>query len=210
MYIFTDRSDAGKKLASQLIEYKSQPDTLILALPRGGVPVAYQVAQILQLPLEVFVVRKLGIPFHKEAAMGAIASGGVLIIDNALVKRLNISQDMLQKVINEETFELNRRNQLYQQKNLPDLQGKTLILIDDGLATGLTASAAIEALKKYHPSKIVFATPVGSATACDELRQQADQVICFYTPEPFYAVGQAYRDFTQTTDEEVKALLTQA
>jgi putative phosphoribosyl transferase len=210
MSIFTDRCDAGRKLARKLIEYKNQADTWLLALPRGGVPVAYQVAQILQLPLDVLIVRKLGVPCHKETAMGAIASGGVLLIDNLLVKNLNISQESLQQVIAEETRELNRRITLYQQKDLSSFQNKTLILIDDGLATGFTALAAIQALKKSHPKKIVFATPIGALTACAELQQHVDQVVCFYTPPLFYAVGQAYANFVQTTDEEVISLLQQA
>ena len=208
--MFTDRYDAGKKLASYLTAYKNQPNTLILALPRGGVPVAYQVAHILKLPLEVFIVRKLGVPFHKETAMGAIASDGIVLVNKELIEKLNISHATVQHIIDEETSELHRRETLYRHKKFPDLHGKTLILIDDGLATGFTALAAIHALRKYHPAQIIFATPVGASTVCNDLRKHADQVVCVYTPDPFYAVGQAYKDFAQTSAEEVNSLLKQA
>jgi predicted phosphoribosyltransferase len=209
MYIFKDRAHAGQKLAEKLTQYANRQDIIILALPRGGVPVAYEVAKILGVPLDVFIVRKLGMPSHKEFAMGAIALGGTILLSDDIIERFNIGQQAVKKVIDEEMVELNRRNHLYRNnREFPHLTGKTVILIDDGLATGATASAAITSLKKLHPDKIVLAAPVGSLSTCNQLTQQADQVICLSTPEPFYAVGQAYEDFSQTSDGEVLQLLS--
>lgn len=208
MYIFKDRREAGEKLALKLAEYSNRQDVIILALPRGGVPVAYEVAKALDVPLDVFIVRKLGAPFHKELAMGAISSGGTIILNDDVIESLNIDEETIQDVMNREIIELDRRNHEYRKgKIFPSLTGKTVILIDDGIATGATASVAILALRKLHPGKIILATPVGPLSRCNQLQKQADQVICLTMPDPFYAVGQAYENFSQTTDEEVLQLL---
>jgi predicted phosphoribosyltransferase len=206
--IFTNRYQAGKMLARKLTKYANKADVLILALPRGGVPVAYEVAKALRVALDIFIVRKLGVPFHKELAMGAISLRGATLLNNEIISSLNISQEAIQAVICEEEAELNRRNQLYRQsQEFGSIEGKTIILIDDGLATGSTISVAILALRKLNPAKIIVAVPVGSVENCNALKQQVDEVICLTTPEVFYAVGQAYIDFSQTSDEEVLSLL---
>jgi predicted phosphoribosyltransferase len=200
--IFTNRYQAGKMLARKLTKYANKADVLILALPRGGVPVAYEVAKALRVALDIFIVRKLGVPFHKELAMGAISLRGATLLNNEIISSLNISQEAIQAVICEEEAELNRRNQLYRQsQEFGSIEGKTIILIDDGLATGSTISVAILALRKLNPAKIIVAVPVGSVENCNALKQQVDEVICLTTPEVFYAVGQAYIDFSQTSDE---------
>jgi predicted phosphoribosyltransferase len=206
--LFHDRSDAGRQLASRLTSYADRPDVLVLALPRGGVPVAYEVAQALQAPLDVFLVRKLGVPGREELAMGAIASGGVRVLNEEVVRVLDVPDDVLRAVTAEEEWELKRREQLYRDdRPLPSVEDKTVILIDDGLATGSTMRAAVAALRRLGPARIVVAVPVASADTCEEMRGEVDEVVCAHTPDPFHAVGLWYQDFSQTTDEEVRDLL---
>jgi len=205
---FRDRRDAGRRLAAELRTYAQRPDVIVLALPRGGVPVGYEVARALGVPLDVFVVRKLGVPWHDELAMGAIASGGVQVLNRDLMRAAHVSEDQLQQVIASERAELERRERLYRgDRPFPELRDKTVILVDDGLATGASVRAAIAALRKKAPKRIVVAVPVAAAEICDAFRDVADEIICLETPESFRAVGMWYDDFTQTTDEEVHALL---
>jgi len=205
---FRDRRDAGRLLAAKLGAYANRPDVLVLALPRGGVPVAAEVAQALGAPLDVFLVRKLGVPGHEELAMGAIASGGVRVLNQDIVRALNIPDRVIDAVAAKEADELARRERLYRGARPPlDVRGHTIILVDDGLATGATMHAAIEALRQQRPAHIVVAVPIASPETCEKLRAEADDVICAVTPEPFYAVGLWYEDFSQTTDEEVRELL---
>jgi putative phosphoribosyl transferase len=206
--LFRNRTEAGRFLARKLAAYAGRPDVIVLALPRGGVPVAYEVAQALGAPLEVFLVRKLGVPGHEEVAMGAIATGGVRFINEALVRQLGIPRDAIEKVAEIEQRELERRERAYRgSRPLPQLSGKTVILVDDGLATGATMRAAVEALGRQNPARIVVAVPVAAPETCQELERVADDVICAVTPEPFLAVGHWYEDFSETSDEEVRALL---
>jgi putative phosphoribosyl transferase len=184
---------------------------LILALPRGGVPVAFEVAQSLHAPLDVFVVRKLGVPDQEELAMGAIASGGVRVLNRALISEMGITDEEVQTVIDRESQELERRGHLFRDNWPPiDTRGRTVILVDDGLATGSTMYAAVLALKQHHPAKLVVAVPIAAQTRCSAFEQYVDAVICPITPEPFHAVGAWYRDFAQTTDDEVRELLRRA
>jgi predicted phosphoribosyltransferase len=209
--LFRNRTDAGQQLAVRLRAYEGRPDVRVLALPRGGVPVAFEVAQALGAPLDVFLVRKLGVPGHEELAMGAIASGGVRVINDEVVRRLDISDDVIDAVTAEEEEELRRREKLYRGDRPPlDVRGRTAILIDDGLATGSSMRAAVAALRLKGPAKVVVAVPVGAPDTCAEFAVEADDVVCARTPEPFYAVGMWYDDFSQTTDEEVRDLLEQA
>jgi predicted phosphoribosyltransferase len=208
---FRDRRDAGQKLASRLAAYADRPDVLVLALPRGGVPVAYEIAQTLHAPLDVFVVRKLGLPGHEEFAMGAVATGGVRVLNWDVVEQLNIPSNVIDAVTQGEQRELERRERAYRGvRPAPDVRGKIVILVDDGLATGSTMRAAVEALRQQQPARVVVAVPVASRETCAELRHEADEVVCLVTPEPFYAVGLWYQDFSQTTDDEVRALLETA
>lgn len=208
---FQDRTDAGKFLAQQLTQYSENPNVIVLALPRGGVPVGYEVAAALHAPLQVFLVRKLGVPGHEEFAMGAIASGGISFLNDEVVKRLGISRAQVQRVVDRETEELQRRAEVYDGEfSGHDVRGKIIILVDDGLATGSTMRAAITALKRQKPERIVVAVPVASPETCHELRAEADEVICARTPEDFQAVGQWYENFSQTSDEEVRELLQRA
>ena len=184
---------------------------IVLALPRGGVVVAYEVARELDVPLDVFTVRKLGVPGHAELAMGAIASGGALVLDEALVRELRISERDLRAVIAAEQRELERREKEYRgDRPPPDIAGRTVVLVDDGLATGASMRVAVAALKQEHPARIVVAVPIAPPETCEALRREADDVVCGVTPEPFYAVGLWYEDFTQTTDKEVHDLLERA
>jgi putative phosphoribosyl transferase len=209
--LFRDRREAGRFLSGKLIAYAERPDVLVMALPRGGVPVAFEVARALHAPLDVFLVRKLGAPGHEELAMGAIASGGVRVLNEDVVRSLHISSDVVDKVVAREKQELDRRERLYRgDRTPPDVRGRTAILIDDGLATGSTMRAAIVALRQQGPARIVVAVPVGAPETCAEFQDEADEAICALTPDPFYAVGVWYRDFSQTTDQEVYALLEQA
>jgi erythromycin esterase-like protein/predicted phosphoribosyltransferase len=208
--LFRDRREAGRVLAEKLTAYANRSDVLVLALPRGGVPVGYEVAGALGAPLDVFVVRKLGVPGYEELAMGAVATGGVLVLNDQLVERLGIPQHIIDAVAARERQELARRERLYRSGRPPlDVRGRTVILVDDGLATGATMHAAIQALRQQNPARIVVAVPTASPETCEEMRARADDVICGITPEPFDAVGRWYRDFSQTTDEEVGVLLAQ-
>ena len=209
--IFRDRTEAGQVLASKLTKYLNQVDTVILALPRGGVPVAYEIGKELGLPVDIFVVRKLGVPGHEELAMGAIASGGVRHINRDVVDQLRIDSETIDVASRREQKEIERREQLYRGQRSPvDVRNKTVIVVDDGLATGSTMHAAIAALRQHRPARIVVAVPAASPQACSEIADQVDEIICAATPEPFYAVGQWYREFSQTTDDEVRELLARA
>jgi predicted phosphoribosyltransferase len=208
--MFEDRTDAGKKLAAELAPYKGNSDVLILALPRGGVPVAYEVAKALNAPLDLLIVRKLGTPLNEELAMGALGPEGIQVMNEDILRVMDVDPDLIEGVIARETRELNRRNRRYRQgRDFPDVTGKTVILIDDGIATGATLFVAIKVLKTKKPKKIIVAVPVGPRTTCEELKRTVDQVICLSMPPSFYAVGQAYRHFPQTTDAEVQELLAE-
>jgi predicted phosphoribosyltransferase len=205
---FENRGQAGRMLAVQLAEYRGRPDVLVLGLPRGGVPVAFEVAQALGAPLDVYLVRKLGVPGHAELAMGAIASGGVRVVNQAMLRSLRISPQQLDAVIRAEEAELRRQERVYRgDRPPPDVSGRTAILVDDGLATGATMQAAVAALRSAGPKEVVVAVPVAPPETCAELEAEADRVVCALTPEPFYAVGAWYRDFSQTSDDEVRELL---
>jgi predicted phosphoribosyltransferase len=209
--LFRDRADAGRHLLSRLGAYQGRLDVLVLGLPRGGIPVAYEVARGLGAPLDVFVVRKLGVPGQEELAMGAIATGGVRIVNRDVVDALHIPPDVVDRAAAEEARELERREQSYRgERPQPGVEGKTVILVDDGLATGSTMRAAVAALRQQGPARIVVAVPVAAPSTCRELRQEVDEIVCFATPEPFMAVGRFYDDFAQTTDEEVRELLATA
>jgi predicted phosphoribosyltransferase len=211
MLPYSDRREAGRLLAAQLRAYAGRHDVLVLGLPRGGVPVAYEVARALDAPLDVFVVRKLGAPGHEELAMGAIASGGVRVLVPEVVAALGVSRRELDEAADDEYRELERRERLFRGGRAPpSYAGRTVILVDDGLATGATMRAAVEALRELGPRRIVVAVPAGAAETCAELTRLADEVICAATPEPFQAVGLWYRDFAQTSDDEVRMLLADA
>jgi putative phosphoribosyl transferase len=208
---FRDRTEAGQLLAERLRSYAGRDDVVVLALPRGGVPVAYEVAKALGAPLGVFVVRKLGVPGHEEVAMGALASGGLVVLDTRLVQQLGLDRHQLERTVAREAEELRRREAAYDGRLDPhELQGKTVILIDDGLATGSTMRAAALAVRDLDPAKIVVAVPVASRETCDAFRDVVDEIICEMTPQPFDAVGLWYEDFSQTTDAEVRELLARA
>ncbi|HEY8165489.1 MAG TPA: phosphoribosyltransferase [Gemmatimonadaceae bacterium] len=208
---FRDRFEAGRLLAQKLLKYAGRDDVIVLGLPRGGVPVAFEVAQALGAPLDVFVVRKLGLPFHEELAMGAIASGGVRVIDQGLVRQFGITEEDFAQVIAAEEAELERRERQYRgDRPFPDVTGRTVILVDDGLATGASMRVAVVALRQEKPGRVVVAVPIAPAETCAMLRREADEVNCAVTPEPFFAVGLWYEDFSQTTDEEVHDLLDRA
>jgi predicted phosphoribosyltransferase len=205
---FRDRHEAGRTLATRLQKYAGRSDVIVLALPRGGVPVAFEVAEALGAPLDLFLVRKLGTPGHRELAMGAIASGGVRVLNPEVVHWYGISPDAIDKVAMEEQRELERRENAYREGRAPAaVEGRIVILIDDGLATGSSMKAAVQAVKQLNPAKVMVAVPVGARETCEELSRIADDVICARMPEPFTAVGQWYLDFDQTTDEVVRELL---
>ena len=209
--IFRDRIEAGKYLATKLMNYKDRPGVLVLALPRGGVPVAFEVAQALRAPLDIFLVRKLGVPGHEELAMGAISTGGVRVLNEDTVNYLRIPEHVIDAIAAVELKELNRRELAYRgSRPEPDVKGKTAILVDDGLATGSTIRAAAQALRQQQPARIIVAVPVSAPQTCNEYRIGVDEIICAITPEPFFGVGQWYLDFSQTTDEEVHDLLERA
>ena len=211
MAAFHDRADAGVILAQKLQSYAGHADVLVLGLPRGGIPLAFEVARALGAPLDVFVVRKLGLPSHEELAMGAIASGGVRVLNQEVVRALGIDSDVINRVAAREGAELRRREQLYRHGRTPlKVRGKTVILVDDGLATGASMHAAALALRTQAPAKIVVAVPVAAPETCEEFRRQVDEIVCALTPEPFRAVGLWYENFDQTTDEEVRELLDRA
>ncbi len=208
---FRDRYDAGRFLATKLTAFANRPEVLVLALPRGGVPVAFEVARALHAPLDVFLVRKLGVPGHRELAMGAIASGGVRVLNVDLIRRLGIAPQAVEAVIAEEQAELARRERTYRGGRPPlEVRGRTVILVDDGLATGSTMRAAAQALRQQQAGRIVVAVPIAPPETCTELETEVDEVVCALTPEPFYAVGLWYQDFSQTTDEEVHDLLARS
>jgi putative phosphoribosyl transferase len=209
--MFPDRAEAGRVLGLKLSKYAGGEDVIVLGLPRGGVPVAYEVARALRVPLDVFIVRKLGVPGFEELAVGAIASGGVRVLNEEVANALPNRDEIIEAVTAKETAELERREQEYRDgRPSPDLQGKTAILIDDGLATGATMRAAVKALRKRGVAKIVVAVPVGPPDTCREFEDVADEVVCASAPEFFQAVGQYYEDFSQTSDEEVRTLLARA
>jgi predicted phosphoribosyltransferase len=209
--IFRNRTEAGRLLAERLTAYAGRSDVVVLALPRGGVPVAYEVARALQAPLDVLVVRKLGVPGHQELALGAIAAGGVCVLNDDVVGALRIPRWMIESVVARELRELRRRERAYRD-NCPPLKvrGRTVIVVDDGLATGSTMRAALAALKRLGPARIVVAVPTAAALTCAEFRNAVDELVCAITPEPFHAVGQSYEDFSPTTDDEVRELLGRA
>lgn len=205
---FDDRRAAGRALAARLSKYSGRDDVLVLALPRGGVPVAHEVAEALGVPLDLFLVRKLGTPGHRELAMGAIASGGVRVLNNDVVGWYGVSPQTIDAIARDEQRELERREAAYRDgRPSAPIDGRVVILIDDGLATGSTMRAAVQAVRQRQPSRVVVAVPVGARETCDELGAIADEVVCVRMPEPFSAVGQWYLDFDQTTDDEVRELL---
>lgn len=206
---FRNRTEAGQLLAKRLTNYANRSDVLVLALPRGGVPVAYEVATALNVPLDICLVRKLGLPGNKELAMGAIAMGGVMVLNDDVVRSLNISQATLEKVAASEQEELERRDRAYRgDRPPPDVRGRMIFLIDDGIATGSTLRAAIATLKQQQPQSIIVAVPVAPLSTYNELKPEVDKVVSLVTPESFYSISVWYDDFTQTTDEEVRTLLT--
>ncbi len=208
---FKDRRDAGRKLAQKLSAYAVKPDIVVLALPRGGVPVAYEVALALSAPLDVFIVRKLGLPGREELAMGAVASGGVRVLNGDIVRMLSIPEEVINIVAKRELRELQRREELYRgNRPMPEVSERTILLIDDGLATGASMRAAIAGLRAQDPARIVVAVPAAAPEACEAFRTEVDEIVCAITPEPFYGVGRWYEDFSQVTDEEVRMLLEEA
>ena len=211
MALFTDRRDAGRKLAKKLAAYANRSDVLVLALPRGGVPVAYEVALALHAPLDIFIVRKLGLPGHEELAMGAIATGGALVINQDVVRTFNVPQGLIEAVAKKELKELERRERVFRgDRPMREIRGKTVVLIDDGLATGASMHAAILGIRSKQPARIVAAVPTAALETCEAFKQKVDEMICAMTPEPFYGVSRWYEDFSQTSDEEVQSLLEEA
>jgi putative phosphoribosyl transferase len=209
--IFRDRADAGKILAERIAESAQSPGSLVLALPRGGVPVAFEVARKLRAELDIFLVRKLGLPGREELAIGAIASGGVRVLNEALVQELQLSRTLIDRITAREEVELQRREELYREgRTAVPVGGRTVILVDDGLATGASMKAAAQALRLQAPMRIVVAVPVAARDTCNELRGSVDEIICAYTPSPFTSVGGWYVNFAQTSDEEVRRLLKEA
>jgi putative phosphoribosyl transferase len=211
MAAFRDRREAGRQLAEQLSRYAGHEDVVVLGLPRGGVPVAYEVATALGAPLDVFLVRKLGVPGREELAMGAIASGGEQVRNPGVVTMLGISEEEIERVADNERKELERRERTYRgDRQPPEVRDQTVILVDDGLATGASMRAAVAALRERGPGRIVVAVPTAAPEICAEFEDEVDEVICAMTPRPFYGVGAWYQDFSQTTDEEVRQLLEEA
>lgn len=209
--LFKDRTAAGQVLAQKLADYANRPNVLVLALPRGGVPVGFEVAQALNAPLDVLVVRKLGVPENEELAMGAIASGGVRILNQSIVEQIQIPDEIIATVAAQEQGELERRERMYRgDRPFPDLSGKIVILVDDGLATGATMWAAIIAVRQKQAQEIVVAVPVAAPETCEEICSKVENIICANTPSPFYSVGMWYEKFPQTTDDEVRELLNKA
>jgi predicted phosphoribosyltransferase len=207
---FLDRADAGRSLASQLLHLRGQ-DVVVLGIPRGGVPVAYEVAVALKAPLDVFLVRKLGVPGYEELAMGAIASGGVRVLNATVISALGAPQVVIDTVAARQGEELLRRERLYRgDRPLPPLRGRTVVLVDDGLATGASMRAAVEGLRAFEPARIVVGVPVASRSICESFEDAVDEMVCAKTPSPFFSVGSWYRDFAQASDEEVKELLDKA
>jgi predicted phosphoribosyltransferase len=208
---FRDRVDAGRALAESLQEYRGRDDVVVLALPRGGVPVGFELAHRLEVPLDVFLVRKLGVPGHEELAMGAIASGGVRVVNDTVVTELGLTDDDIARAAATEGRELERREHLYREGRTPvDVRDRTVILVDDGLATGASMRAAARAVRELRPDRVVVAVPVAAGATCEELRTEVDDVVCVVTPEPFLSIGSWYEDFSQTGDDEVRRLLAQS
>jgi putative phosphoribosyl transferase len=209
--IYPDRTSAGKFLGHKLREYTNRDDVLVLAIPRGGVPVAFEVADSLDAPLDIFVVRKLGVPGREELAMGAIATGGIRLLNKTVVDHFKISSTLIDAITKREMLELERRQRTYRgDRPEPEVAGKVVILVDDGLATGSTMRAAVQALRHEAPAKIIVAVPVSAVEACDKKKMGADEIVWGATPEPFYEVGRWYDDFSQTTDQEVAELINEA
>lgn len=208
--LFHDRAEAGRRLAGLLRQYAHRPEVIVLALPRGGVPVAAEVATAIEAPLDVWVVRKLGLPGSEETAMGAIASGDFQYLNRALIQRLKVQPEVIEAIVRQERQELSRRELAYRD-GLPalDLEDRVVILVDDGLATGATMQVVIEAIQQEHPRELVAAVPVAAEDTCQQLGTQVDRMVCAETPSPFYAVGLWYEEFSQTTDAEVRSLLEQ-
>jgi len=208
---FLDRTEAGQLLATQLAAYANRPDVLVLALPRGGVPVAFEVARELHAPLDVIIVRKLGVPGEEELAMGAIALGGVRVLNDDVIQMLTIPKETINKVAAHEQHELERRERLYRgDRPAYDIHGRIVILVDDGIATGATMRAAVSAVRHQHPARIIIAVPVAASATCEEFVAEIDELVCASRPEVFLGVGFWYENFSQTTDEEVRDLLEQA
>jgi predicted phosphoribosyltransferase len=208
---FRDRTEAGRFLARNLQEYADRSDVIVLALPRGGVPVGYEVARELNVPFDVFLVRKLGVPQHEELAMGAIATGGVRILNEDVIHELAIPEYIIDAVTAKEKNELERREDLYRgEKTPPAIENRVVIVVDDGLATGSSMKAAVAAIREQRPARVIVAVPTAPVHTCDELKTLADEVVCPLTPQPFYAVGGSYVDFRQTTDDEVRELIRRA
>lgn len=211
MAVFRDRADAGRALAKKLMAYADRSDVQVLALPRGGVPVAFEVAKALHAPLDVFLVRKLGVPGNEELAMGAIAPGGVRVLNEEVVQGLRVPDSVIEAVTAREEEELRRRQQQYRDDlPPPNVRGRTVILVDDGLATGASMRAAVAALRQMQPAKIIVAVPTAAPSTCREFQSEVDELVCAITPEPFYGVGLWYDDFSQTSDQEVRNLLKRA
>lgn len=209
--IFQNRAEAGQQLASRLVKYANREDVVVLGVPRGGVPIAFEVATALNLPLDIFVLRKLGVPGHEEFAFGAIGSGGVRVLDRQIVESVGLSDMVIELVTRAERAELARREQIYRGGRPPlDVRGKTVILVDDGIATGASLRAGVHAIRQMKPAAIVIAAPVAPRSTVHRLRHEVDDVVCVETPERFYGVGQFYHDFSQVSDEEVNALLDSA
>jgi len=205
---FRDRRDAGKTLAQKLMHYADRPEVLVLALPRGGVPVGYEVALALHAPLDVFIVRKLGLPGHEELAIGAIASGGIRVLNEEIIQALHIPEEVIAQVAQHEMQELRRREQAYRGGYPPpEIRGRIVILIDDGLATGASMRAAVVGVRPQAPERIVVAVPTAAPETCEAFQNEVDEVVCAITPEPFLGVGRWYEDFEQTTDEGVRLFL---
>lgn len=209
---FKDRKEGGRVLAEKLLRFKNRKDVVVLALPRGGVPVGFEIAKVLELPLDAFLVRKLGVPFREELAFGAIASGGITVLNETVIKTFRIPPTLISKVCEREKAELERREKLYRLNNVAlSLQDKTVIVVDDGIATGATMRAAVAAVRKAEPRQIIVAVPVASLNACEFLKRKSDEsCVCVKTPEPFRGVGMWYRDFRQVNDGEVCSLLAEA
>ncbi|MBP1149354.1 phosphoribosyltransferase [Methylocaldum sp. RMAD-M] len=209
--LFENRTDAGRQLAQALGAYAGRSDLIVLALPRGGVPVAYEVARALKAPLDLLIVRKLGTPGNPELAMGAIASGGASVLNRDVVSIYRISDEVIENAAAKERQELERRERLYRgDRPYPDIENRCIIVVDDGIATGATMRAGLAALRQRNPACVVVAVPLAPTDTVERLRAEVDEVVCLTTPEPFFAVGQGYRDFSQTTDDEVREILTRA